>query len=97
MFNNRPDLKKHIRRVHVKPFKCDRCEMAFGGSFKLKEHVRSVHEGIRNFKCELCEKAFGFQRDELNFHQDIKFRLQILMKLSITGNYSVSQSNLPVT
>ena len=71
VFNNRPDLKKHIRRVHVKPFKCDRCDMAFGGSFKLKEHVRSVHEGIRNFKCELCEKAFGFQRDELNLHQDI--------------------------
>ena len=54
-------LTKHIRNVHQglgKQYKCKLCDNTYKGADKLKEHVQSVHEGIRHF-CDQCEASFS--------------------------------------
>ena len=39
-------------------FKCERCGKRFGKIIHLREHIKYVHEGIRDHKCDHCNKAY---------------------------------------
>ena len=37
---------------------CDQCGKILKSQKYLKEHISSVHEGIKTHKCHICDKAF---------------------------------------
>ena len=54
--------------VHEKiKVSCELCEAMFASDYLLKNHVRSVHEGINPFKCPDCDSVFAI-RSRLNQH-----------------------------
>lgn len=38
---------------------CEQCNRSFDRPFKLKLHVKDVHEGIRDHACDLCDKRYA--------------------------------------
>lgn len=42
---------------HLKPFKCEFCDIAFTQQSNLVRHTR-IHTGEKPFKCTVCDKAF---------------------------------------
>ena len=59
-FKNQYYLKIHKTTEHSeKIFGCEFCGKFFGGSLTLKNHVKVIHEGIRDFICHYCNKTFG--------------------------------------
>ena len=48
-------------------YKCEICGKTYQNNGKLKRHVDSVHENIRNFACSECEWMFG-SNEELQRH-----------------------------
>ena len=69
MFDQMPDLNKHIASVHEgkKSFNCEKCESCFDLKKDLTVHIASVHEGKKPFKCEICDDQFELKH-ELNEH-----------------------------
>lgn len=53
-------LNLHIRRIHLKPYKCDKCSRGFGVEKELEIHRKYVHFGVKPFKCEKfgCNNAY---------------------------------------
>jgi len=49
-------------------FQCEHCIKVFSLKKHMNEHVRSVHEGIRNFECGFCDKKF-FKKYEKTKHE----------------------------
>ena len=71
-FSRKPDLAKHVERVHLeqKPFKgfeCYECEAAFERKQLLENHRNRVHLNVRSYECFLCEKSF-FLKTEMKHH-----------------------------
>jgi hypothetical protein len=46
--------------VSVKRFPCDHCDTGFMEKWKLKNHIKIVHEKTRQFKCEECQLTFAY-------------------------------------
>jgi len=61
------NLKKHRESVHLKlrPHRCTRCSRTFYERCKLRGHIATVHEGLRNFPCLFpgCSAAFKQNSD----------------------------------
>ena len=59
---NLEHLKGHIDVVHknIRKFMCEYCPKAYGLSWILRNHIRTVHDGIK-YECELCEIPFKNQ------------------------------------
>ena len=70
-FNDRKNMKRHIRGVHEgkKPFVCtfEECEEAYAQKINLQRHLSSFHEKIKEFKCGKCPADF-VRKEDLNKH-----------------------------
>ena len=59
-----------------KSHKCDSCSKSFNAAYKLKIHIRTVHEGHKDFKCDSCGKLFsgagGLKRHIASVHEGRK-------------------------
>ncbi|XP_034481647.1 zinc finger protein 14 homolog [Drosophila innubila] len=56
----RQEWSKHIlTHTQEKMFKCQNCEHATHTRRALDNHVKIVHEKIRNYACQYCGKTFG--------------------------------------
>jgi len=66
-FPLKSNLKKHRESVHLKlrPHRCTRCSRTFYERCKLRGHIATVHEGLRNFPCLFpgCSAAFKQNSD----------------------------------
>ena len=52
-------LKDHIQTVHDgNPYKCVQCHDEFRNKYKLQQHIKFVHEGVKKPKCPTCDKEF---------------------------------------
>ena len=52
-------------------FQCDFCNKCFRGKSVLVNHVKTVHDKIKNFKCDLCEQTFS-QKHCLDRHKKMR-------------------------
>ncbi len=56
--NKNPPLQVHgTRDESKKRFCCEKCPKSFTSNFALKEHRRTVHEGLK-YQCETCNKTY---------------------------------------
>lgn len=39
-------------------FKCEICSRSFRDNVRLKEHMKSIHEGVKPHSCDVCGKSF---------------------------------------
>ena len=54
--NQLKSSKSYIKPLKIpKPHICPICTLSFRGSSQLKEHVKAVHDKIRDHKCSLCD------------------------------------------
>ena len=83
-FTKRTNLKLHTDSVHKgKPrprpkyptVKCNTCTKELKDAYKLRRHIRLVHDKIKDFSCEMCEKKFSqkcnLERHNRKFHKNI--------------------------
>ena len=65
-----------LEKKRKKSFQCERCKSSYALKHLLREHVSSVHEGIKPFECEICETRFArkqhLQTHTLSVHEGIK-------------------------
>ena len=69
VFYTATDIKSHRRAKHMD---CEQCGKKFEGPNAvtcLRQHIRSVHEGVRNCICKTCGKAF-FNNNDMVRHVD---------------------------
>ena len=56
-------MNKHVATDHdnkkLLKYKCDRCQLSFTKTSKLKHHIETVHENKKPFKCDVCEHPFA--------------------------------------
>ena len=57
----RSDIQESNNRV-----KCKDCGKRFYPMSKLKLHIRSIHEGIKDYNCDFCESEFSVFNDLKN-------------------------------
>ena len=64
----RKSLLRHIRLKHgdAKQFSCSQCAYSTTMKHHLEEHVRSIHQGIKE-PCETCGRNFS-KKSNLNKH-----------------------------
>ena len=68
-------IKSHRLWKHTednKKFNCDFCQKGFVAKKDHKDHIESVHLGVKNYKCELCESEFY---DKWNLQKHMKNHL----------------------
>lgn len=51
----------------TKRYACDQCAKTYRSSIGLKDHINSIHQGVRAYACNQCEKRF-FTSSNLNGH-----------------------------
>ena len=63
-------LKTHIRFIHRNEAKssdfnciCPQCDKTFSNDYKVKRHIETVHEGVKNWQCTICPKRFYDKKD----------------------------------
>ena len=73
--------ENHENQANGITFDCDKCDKSFFLKWKLKYHIKAVHEGIKNHQCDICGKKF-FEKKNLRIHNeevhalDRKFKCQ---------------------
>ena len=52
-------FRRHMKRVHIKAYKCTICSYVCGENFELKKHIATKHnikDGL--FNCDMCKTKF---------------------------------------
>ena len=73
-FTRVQQLKTHIRFIHRNEAKssdfncvCPQCDKTFSNDYKVKRHIETVHEGVKNWQCTICPKRF-YEKKDLGRH-----------------------------
>ena len=68
--------KSKKKRKSLNLHKCQICDKSCKGPLKLKFHISTIHDGIKEPKCDFCELTFGefdeLQNHTLNIHKGQK-------------------------
>ena len=68
-FSNKQGMSLHISKTHLgfKLHKCQFCVSRFCNKFKLKKHIKEVHEGkkalVFQHSCSLCIASFKYKKN----------------------------------
>ncbi|XP_023240166.1 zinc finger protein 808-like [Centruroides sculpturatus] len=82
-FSTKHNLSEHMRtHTNEKPFKCEFCGRRFSQKSNLTRHLK-LHSKEKPFKCNYKDCGWSFKRkDELERHQFVRHRKEILSKMS---------------
>ena len=81
-FNELIKLQQHRRESHTK---CEHCGKSFDGhsaTWRLKRHIKEVHEGLKEHVCEMCGRAFS-QKGDMKKHYETVSSFFIFLHLSL--------------
>ena len=56
-------LNLHNKDCHVQLHQCDQCEKSFEDKTKLRNHIDSIHGGLKTFNCDFCDRKYSNKRD----------------------------------
>ena len=60
VFKSLPDYFEHVHMQHSEDlFKCEHCDKEFVHRYKLRNHVKGVHFGLKRFACNTCSETFS--------------------------------------
>ena len=64
-----PEKKQspRIRKAKPKKYACDQCDFKTAHSFKLPNHIKSVHDKIKEYACDQCDHRTAY-RGNLEIH-----------------------------
>ncbi|XP_032678149.1 zinc finger protein 525-like [Odontomachus brunneus] len=72
-FNTAKKVENHVKYVHRKPYKCDKCKKSCYTQRALNEHKR-IHRPDYFFECDIChmryKSVYGLQRHNIRTHSD---------------------------
>ncbi|ODM97708.1 putative zinc finger protein, partial [Orchesella cincta] len=55
--------KEHYKELGQEAIICEECNRTFSNNSTLKNHIKAVHEKIKDYFCEYCGKGFSFNTD----------------------------------
>eukprot|EP01084_Bolivina_argentea_P175188 303434_1 len=64
-FFTEKSLKRHINQAHKCNFVCPVCARSMASGFRLTQHIRIFHQGLRPYKCPICASKFSTQQNML--------------------------------
>ncbi|KZC09926.1 Zinc finger protein 26, partial [Dufourea novaeangliae] len=68
-------MNKHVRRVHKKPYQCDKCYHAYVSKEAYKEHTKT-HEEESYVECPFCQQRYkrmvGLRQHQIRVHSTIE-------------------------
>ena len=78
--NTSLSLKKHVKMMHVKDFKCSFCESEFAREDQLEYHIEAKHPGTADLKyfCSECGDGFMFERNMVKHNEKHKKMKELL-------------------
>ena len=97
------DQNQNAQARNSKNIGCDICGKSFIESRNLKNHKKSVHEGIKEVKCKSCEKSFTTKRRSEGHQETFKGNCSDLAtkkesakkhKCDTCGKYLIDSRNL---
>ena len=77
--SRKENLQNHINRVHLKipiekKYSCDQCGQSYSKISFLKDHIKTVHDKIRDLVCSECGAGFSTSthlRNHRKIHSDV--------------------------
>ena len=93
-FHELVKLQQHRREAHTK---CDHCGKIFDGhsaTWRLKRHIKEVHEGLKEHVCEMCGRAFSQKGDMKKHYETVHLKQPKLKTCEICGK-TFSAVSLP--
>lgn len=97
LFYCKVDLRRHVKTKHTRPcIPCDYpdCGRKFHSNFKLKFHMKTIHDKIKEYACtySYCERKFG-QYNNLKRHIDTVHKALRINCVVDDCKYSVSRKD----
>ena len=106
-----PKASSHLQMpsasLSIGKFPCDKCDKSFPQPYRLRRHVKEVHDQVKVFKCSKCSKRF-FKSSQLARHTssvhdkirpfdcphcDSKFKEKSALKYHLRKGVCLSKSN----
>ncbi|XP_025160430.1 zinc finger protein 888-like isoform X8 [Harpegnathos saltator] len=76
-FDSAKKVENHVKYVHRKPYKCDKCKRSCYTQRALNEHKR-IHRSDYFFECDIChvkyKSMYGLKRHYIRNHSDHESR-----------------------
>ena len=72
-------LERHMRTHDVsrqRPHKCEVCGSEFTHKQYLKDHIDSIHFGLKKYQCYICGKSYN-RASNLRDHKKIHDRIKV--------------------
>nr|XP_012141954.1 PREDICTED: zinc finger protein 37-like [Megachile rotundata] len=88
-FDNEEQMRRHLRKIHVKSFVCSKCNKGYYSNVALKEHEKS-HEDDSYLECDICHMRFK-RKPGLKLHH---LRVHSGLEAKFTCNYCQKQYKL---
>ena len=64
VFKDQEKYKSHFKNENKKKNQCETCGRCFCDIYKLKSHIKVVHEKVEGrFKCQKCDKTFHYNQN----------------------------------
>ena len=72
IFHGTKTRKAHVKECHEeRKNQCELCSQSFAKACYLRDHINSIHRGLKMFQCDVCNEQFT-RRNGLKRHNEAK-------------------------